>query len=80
MDEELKTKLESICEFANVKGTFINGSIRIIKKTNMNYIKPNKLIVKNTTFLFFNGNVTIYIENLHKHISISELKDYLKEI
>lgn len=80
MDEELKAKLSFICEFANVKPTFINGSIKRINKTNMNYIEPNKMIVKNTTFLVFNGNGTVYIENLHKHICISELKDYLKKL
>ena len=80
IDEELKTKLKFICEFANVKPTFINGSIKRINKTNMNYIEPNKMIVKNTTFLVFNGNGTVYIENLHKHICISELKDYLKNL
>lgn len=78
MDEELKTKLSFMCEFANVKPTFINGSIKRINKTNMNYIEPNKMIVKNTTFLVFNSNGTVYIENLHKHICISELKNYLK--
>lgn len=62
MDEELKTKLKFICEFANVKPTFINGSIKRIDKTNINYIEPNKMIVKNTTFLVFNGNGTVYIE------------------
>lgn len=71
IDEELKTKLKFICEFANVKPTFINGLIKRINKINMNYIEPNKMIVKNTTFLVFNGNGTVYIENLHKHICIS---------
>ena len=80
IDEELKTKLKFICEFANVKPTFINDSIKRINKTNMNYIEPNKMIVKNTTFLVFNGNGTVYIENLNKHICISELKDYLKNL
>ena len=68
MDEELKTKLSFICELANVKPTLINGSIKRINKTNMNYIEPNKMIVKNTTYLVFNSNGTVYIENLHKHI------------
>ena len=42
MDEKLKTKLKFICEFANVKPTFINDSIKRIDKTNMNYIEPKK--------------------------------------
>ena len=34
LDESLKKKIEFICEFAKVKFTIINGSIRRIDKTN----------------------------------------------
>ena len=54
MDEDLKQKLEIICSFANTKPTFINGSIRSIEKTNLNYIEPHRVIIKGITFLAFN--------------------------
>ena len=56
IDEELQSKIQFICDFCNVKPTFINGSIRKIEKTNINYIEPNKIIIKSTTFLAFNHN------------------------
>ena len=56
IEEELQSKIQFICDFCNVKLTFINGSIRKIEKTNVNYIEPNKIIIKSTTFLAFNHN------------------------
>ena len=48
-EESLKQRLEFICEFSKVSPTFIKGSIRKIEKTNLSYIEPHKVIVKNTT-------------------------------
>ena len=44
IDEELKTRIQFICDFCNTTPTFINGSIRKVEKTNINYIEPNKII------------------------------------
>ena len=66
--------------FCNVKPTFINGSIRKIEKTNINYIEPNKIIIKSTTFLAFNHNKDVYVENLQKRINISDLQEYIKSL
>ena len=52
IEEELKTKLEYICQFAKVKPTIINGSIKHIDKTNLSYIEPNKIILKIMCFSF----------------------------
>ncbi len=80
IDEELKTRIEFICDFCNIKPTIINGSIRKIEKTNINYIEPNKIIIKNTTFLAFNYGKDIFIENLQKLIKISEFQEYIKSL
>ena len=74
IDEDLKTKIQFICDFCNTKPTFINGSIRRIDKTNINYIEPNKIIIKGTTFLAFYHGRNIYIENLNSHIDISDMR------
>ena len=79
-EESLKQRLEFICEFSKVTPTFINGSIRKIEKTNLTYIEPHRIIIKNITFLVFNYSSDIYITNLAKKIKISELEAYLKNI
>ena len=80
LDEALKKKLKFICDFAKVKPTIINGSIRKIDKTNLTYIEPHRIIINNTTFLAFNYSNEIFIENLSNKIKLSELEDYLKSI
>ena len=79
-EESLKQRLEFICEFAKANATFINGSIRKIDKTNISYIEPHRVIVKNITLLVFNYYNDVYINNLSKKIKLSELEDYLKTI
>ena len=79
-EESLKQRLKFICEFAKVSPTFINGSIRKLDKTNLTYIEPHKVIIKNITFLFFNYSNDVYISNLVKKIKLSELEEYLKNI
>lgn len=79
-EESLKQRLEFICEFSKVTPTFINGSIRKIEKTNLTYIEPHQVIIKNITFLVFNYSNDIYITNLTKKIKLSELEEYLKSI
>ena len=80
MQESLRKKLEFICEFAKVTPTFINGSIRKIERTNLSYVEPHKMIIKNVTFLVFDYSEDIYITNLTKKIKLSELEDYLKNM
>ena len=80
MDEELKTRIKFMCDFCNIKPTIINGSVRRIEKTNINYIEPNKIIIKDTTFLAFNHGKDIFVENLQKHIKLSEFQEYIKSL
>ena len=80
LDESLKKKLKFICDFAKVKSTIINGSIRKIDKSNLTYIEPHIIIINNITFLAFNYSNEIFIENLYNKIKLSELEDYLKSI
>ena len=79
-EENLKQRLEFICEFAKVIPTFMNGSIRKLDKTNLSYIEPHRVIIKNNTFLVFNYSNDVYISNLTKKIKLSELEEYLKTI
>lgn len=79
-EESLKQRLEFICQFAKVKPIFLNGSIRKIEKTNLSYIEPHRVIIKNTTFLIFNYSNDVYISNLAKKIKLSELEEYLKSM
>ncbi len=78
IEESLKKRLEIICDFCNTTPTIINGSIRKIDKTNLSYIEPHKIIIKNNIFLVFNYSNEVYINNLTEKIKISELENYIK--
>ena len=80
IDNELKKKIEFICSFCNTTPTIINGNIRKINKTNLNYIEPHRIIIKGITFLVFNYSNEIFIENLSKSIKLSDLETYIKQI
>ena len=80
METTLKQRLEFICDFCNTTPTFINGSIRRIDKSNLNYLEPHIIIINNITFLAFNYSNDIYIKNLFNKIKLSELEDYLNNI
>ena len=79
-EENLKQRLVFICEFAKVTPTFINGSIRKVDRTNLSYIEPHRVIIKDTTFLVFNYSNDVYISNLTKKIKLSELENYIKSM
>ena len=51
IEESLRKKLELICEFAKTTPKIINGNIRKIDRTNLTYIEPNRIIIKDKTFL-----------------------------
>ena len=80
IDNELKKKIEFICSFCNTTPTIINGNIRKINKTNLNYIEPHRIIIKGITFLVFNYSNEIFIENLSNRIKLSDLETFIKQL
>ena len=79
-DSELKKKIEFVCSFCNTTPTIINGNIRKIERTNLSYIEPHRIIIKGITFLAFNYETNIYIENLSNKILIKDLEEYIKSV
>ena len=80
IESELKNKIEFICSFCNTTPIIINGNIRKINKTNLNYIEPHRIIIKGITFLAFNYSKTIYVGNLSNKIEINELESFIKKL
>lgn len=80
IDNELKNRIEFICSFCNTTPTIINGNIRKINKTNLNYIEPHRIIIKDITFLAFNYSNEIFVENLSNKIKLSDLETFIKRL
>ena len=80
IDESLKKKIEFICSFCNTTPIIENGSLRTIERTNLAYVEPHRIIIKGITFLVFNYETSIYVEDLSKRLLIKDLEDYIKSI
>mgnify|MGYP004504583667 CR=1 FL=1 len=80
IESELKNKIEFICSFCNTTPTIFNGSIRTIEHTNLTYVEPHRIIIKDKMFLAFNYETNIYIENLTNSIMLKDLEDCIKTI
>ncbi len=80
IEETLKKKLEFICNFSNTRYEIKKGSIRTTERTNLFYVEPHRIIIKGITFLAFNYETNIYIENLNNKIQIKDLEEYIKSI
>lgn len=78
ISDELKRKVEMICRFANVKYTFKNGYIKNIKETNIAYVKPHILKIKNNDYLIFEECDDIFINGYNKKIKFKDLENYIK--
>lgn len=79
IDFELKKKIEFICDFCNVTPTIISGNIRSIDLTNIVYVEPHRIIIKNVTLLAFNYSKELYVEGLNKKIELKDLESFIKK-
>ena len=80
IEESLESRLRVICDFCNTTPTIINGSIRRVEHTNLTYIEPHRIIIKDNLYLAFNYSNEIYIQNLGKKIKLTELENYIKQV
>ena len=80
IEESLKKKIEFICSFCNTVPVIENGSLRTIERTNLAYVEPHRIIIKGITFLAFNYETSIYVEDLSKRLLIKDLEEYIKSI
>lgn len=78
IDESIKRKIDFICKFNNTVPIYFNGNLRQVERTNLIYYEPNRVIINDITYLFFNDNDEIYIDNLNNKISIKDLENYIK--
>ena len=74
---ELLSKISWACSFENVAPEIIEGNLRIIDKTNIAYVEPHRVIIKERLYLFFNDVDYFYIGDLMHKYPISSLRDYI---
>ena len=80
ISEELKRKVEMVCRFTNKKANIHNGSIRSIKKTNVAYVEPHRIVIDDITYLMFDESDYVFINDLYTKILFKDLEDYISKI
>ena len=80
IETALKNKIEFICSFCNTTPIIHNGSIRTIDHTNISYVEPHRIVIKGITYLAFNYEIDIYVENLSKPIPLKDLEEYIRSL
>ena len=83
ISRDLLSKIEWACRLNSIKlehQMILEGCLRIIEHTNLAYVEPHRVIIKDITFLVFNYSNDVYISNLVNKIHLSELEEYLKKI
>ena len=80
--EELLSKIEWACSLNSIKLEQIRiyeGCLRIIKHTNLAYVEPHRVIIKDKLFLFFNECDYFYVGDLRYKYPLAQLKDYISK-
>ena len=75
MNDKLKRKIEMIGIFTNTTPIINNGSIKNITSTNVAYVMPHIIIIKNNKYLMFDECDDTYVNTFKIKISFKDLKD-----
>ena len=75
--KELLSKIEWACTFSNCEPKIKNGNLKMVEKTNIAYVEPHRVVIKDKLYLFFNEPQYFYIGNLANKYPISKLRDFI---
>ena len=78
IEKELRSKIKWAYTFSNCEPKIKNGNLRIVEKTNIAYVEPHRVVIKDTLYLFFNEHKYFYIGNLANKYPISQLREIIK--
>ncbi len=77
IEKELRSKIEWACTFSNCKPKIKNGNLRMVEKSNIAYVEPHCVVIKDKLFLFFNEHEYFYIGSLANKYPLSKLRDFI---
>ena len=77
MTDELRSKIKWACTFKNCVPKIKNGSLRIIEHTNLAYVEPHRVLIKDRLYLFFNEHEYFYVGSLANKYPISKLQEMI---
>lgn len=78
--KDLQSKIFWACTFSKVEPMIIEGNLHIVEKTNLAYVEPHKVLIKDKVFLFFNDSKYFYVEDLIHKYPLSSLKELINKL
>ena len=78
ISENLKKKVEMICKFTNTKPTYENGKIKNIIGTNIAFVRPHIITIKQNKYLMFDECDDIFVNGYYEKIKLKDLEKYIK--
>ena len=73
----LKRKIDIIGRFTNTTPIINNGSIKNITGTNVAYVMPHIIVIKNNKYLMFDECDNVYVNTFKNKIVFKDLEDYI---
>ena len=77
ISRDLLSKIEWACRLNAIKfehQMIVEGCLRVIEHTNLAYVEPHRVIIKNNLYLFFNE---LYVGDLRTKYPLSKLQEYI---
>ena len=78
ISRDLLSKIEWACRLNAIKlehQMILEGCLRIIEHTNLAYVEPHRVIIKNTLYLFFNEHDYFYINDLTNKYPMTRFRE-----
>ena len=80
ISKELNSKIEWACQLklkGKEKTKIYQGSLRVIKHSNLAYVEPHRVIIKDSLYLFFNEHDYFYVNDLSTKYPLSKLEEHI---
>ena len=77
INDKLKRKIEMIGRFTYTTPIINNGRVKNITGTNIAYVMPHIIVIKNNKYLMIDECDDVYVNTLKSKISFKDLEDYI---
>ena len=78
VENEVLKRINMICRFACCKYSIKQGSIINIKGSNIAYVSPHIITIKENNYLIFNGSDKVFINDYSKCIKLKDMEVHIK--
>ena len=77
LSPDLRKKINWASKYTSTSITLEKGALIKLEPTNIAYVEPHSVMIKEKLYLFFNQHEYFYIGNLANKIPLSKLRDFI---